>query len=137
MTADTPWTTRPYHRQWLMNQADRLFDLFQFNAVNPKGGFFDLDAAGKPFGTLRQIHANCDVNAPRWFEPPEARVPLSRYRMKSAAERSVAEKLARVMTISLPFAAVVLIWMRVSAPDWMARIWPSALKAVWPMKAKA
>ena len=57
MTADTPWTSRPYHRQWLMQQADRLFDLFQFNAVNPKGGFFDLDAAGRPFGNLRQIHA--------------------------------------------------------------------------------
>ena len=56
MTADTPWTTRPYHRQWLMNQAERQFDLFQFNAVNPKGGFYDLDATGKPFGSLRQIH---------------------------------------------------------------------------------
>jgi sulfoquinovose isomerase len=55
-TADTPWTTRPYHRQWLMAKADSLFDLFQFNAVNPKGGFHDLDAAGKPFGNLRQIH---------------------------------------------------------------------------------
>ena len=31
--------------------------MFQYNAVNPKGGFFDLDAAGKPFGNLRQIHA--------------------------------------------------------------------------------
>ena len=54
--ADTPWTTRPYHRQWLMARADALFDLYQFNALNPNGGFHDLDAAGKPFGSLRQIH---------------------------------------------------------------------------------
>jgi mannose/cellobiose epimerase-like protein (N-acyl-D-glucosamine 2-epimerase family) len=40
-----------------MTKANALFDLFQNNAVNPKGGFFDLDAAGKPLGNLRQIHA--------------------------------------------------------------------------------
>jgi len=57
MTADTPWITRNYHRHWLMEKANALFDLFQANAVNPKGGFFDLDAGGKPFGSLRQIHA--------------------------------------------------------------------------------
>jgi sulfoquinovose isomerase len=57
MTQDTPWTTRAYHRHWLMDRANALFDMFQFNAVNPKGGFFDLDASGKPFGSLRQIHA--------------------------------------------------------------------------------
>jgi mannose/cellobiose epimerase-like protein (N-acyl-D-glucosamine 2-epimerase family) len=54
---DTPWTTRPAHRDWLMSKANALFDLFQHNAVNPKGGFFDLDAAGRPMGHLRQIHA--------------------------------------------------------------------------------
>ncbi len=57
MTADTPWTTRPYHRNWLMAKADALFDMYQSSAVNPKGGFFDLDAGGKPTGNLRQIHA--------------------------------------------------------------------------------
>ena len=54
---DTHWTARPTHRDWLMSKANALFDLFQHNAVNPKGGFFDLDAAGKPYGNLRQIHA--------------------------------------------------------------------------------
>jgi sulfoquinovose isomerase len=53
----TPWTTRPFHRQWLMEKANALFDLYQNNALNPNGGFFDLDAAGKPFGNVRQIHA--------------------------------------------------------------------------------
>jgi sulfoquinovose isomerase len=52
----TPWPQRPYHREWLFAQATRLFDLFQYNAVNPRGGFFDLDATGQPFGDLRQIH---------------------------------------------------------------------------------
>ncbi|WP_395684924.1 AGE family epimerase/isomerase [Aestuariivirga sp.] len=55
--AATSWIDRPYHRNWLMQRADALFDLFQSNAINPKGGFFDLDAAGRPLGTLRQIHA--------------------------------------------------------------------------------
>jgi mannose/cellobiose epimerase-like protein (N-acyl-D-glucosamine 2-epimerase family) len=40
-----------------MEKANALFDLFQSNAVNPKGGFHDLDAAGRPIGDLRQIHA--------------------------------------------------------------------------------
>ena len=38
MTADTPWTTRPYHRNWLMAKADALFDMYQSSVVNPKGG---------------------------------------------------------------------------------------------------
>ena len=53
---DTNWTARPWHRDWLQSRANALFDLFQHNAVNPAGGFFDLDAAGRPFGSLRQIH---------------------------------------------------------------------------------
>lgn len=57
MTSDTPWVTRSYHRHWLMDKANALFDMFQFNAVNPAGGFFDLDADGRAFGNLRQIHA--------------------------------------------------------------------------------
>ena len=57
MANATPWTARPYHRRWLMDRADALFELYQANAVNPRGGFFDLDAAGKPMGNLRQIHA--------------------------------------------------------------------------------
>ena len=54
---DLNWTARPWHRDWLKTQATALFDLFQNNAVNPKGGFFALNAAGKPFGNTRQIHA--------------------------------------------------------------------------------
>lgn len=53
---DTNWTTRPWHRDWLHVRANALFDLFQSNAVNPGGGFHDLDAAGRPFGTIRHIH---------------------------------------------------------------------------------
>ena len=53
---ETNWTARPWHRDWLQDRANDLFDLFQRNAVNPRGGFFDLDAAGRPFGTIRHIH---------------------------------------------------------------------------------
>lgn len=53
---DTNWTTRQWHRDWLAARAENLFDLFQHNAVNPRGGFHDLDAAGRPFGTIRHIH---------------------------------------------------------------------------------
>lgn len=54
---DVNWTARPWHRAWLETRANALLDLFQHNALNPKGGFHDLDAAGRPTGTLRQIHA--------------------------------------------------------------------------------
>jgi sulfoquinovose isomerase len=50
------WRQSNYHRGWLVQQADRLFDFYQFQSVNPKGGFFDLDSEGAPFGNLRQIH---------------------------------------------------------------------------------
>lgn len=56
----TPWSQHPYHRHWLLAQADRLFDFFQHNSVNPKGGFYDLDDQGRPLdaaGQVRGIHA--------------------------------------------------------------------------------
>jgi len=53
---DTNWTTRPWHRDWLQARANELFDLFQRNAVNPKGGFYDLDASGRPYGHIRHLH---------------------------------------------------------------------------------
>jgi len=54
-----PWRRRDPHRQWLLGRAGALFDLFRFAALNPKGGFRDLDAAGNGCGDLRQIHATC------------------------------------------------------------------------------
>lgn len=56
MTASTPWTSRSYHRAWLMAKANALFDMYQSNAINPAGGFFPLGADGRPCGALRQIH---------------------------------------------------------------------------------
>lgn len=53
------WRTRPYHRRWLVNEADRLFDFFQYASFNPAGGFFDLNAAGTPLepnNPMRFIH---------------------------------------------------------------------------------
>jgi mannose/cellobiose epimerase-like protein (N-acyl-D-glucosamine 2-epimerase family) len=53
------WSARAYHRNWLLSQASGLFDFFQHNSVNPKGGFYDLDDHGKPLdaeGQVRSIH---------------------------------------------------------------------------------
>ncbi len=55
-----PWQNRPFHRQYLMRQANNLFDFFEANSLNPKGGFFDLDDNGRPVQTdnaVRQIHS--------------------------------------------------------------------------------
>lgn len=55
------WADRPYHRQWLLKQAESLMDFFQYKAINPKGGFYDLDQAGTPLNTnnpARGIHAS-------------------------------------------------------------------------------
>ncbi|HVY50664.1 MAG TPA: AGE family epimerase/isomerase [Devosia sp.] len=62
----TSWLTRPYHRQWLRDQAEALFQYFATRALNPKGGFYDLTAAGEPMplanpvrgihGTARMVH---------------------------------------------------------------------------------
>src|SRR3990167_1843416 len=59
------WTTLPYHRHWLVGEANRLFDFFIPASVNPSGGFFDLDDRGRPILTSassglappRQIHS--------------------------------------------------------------------------------
>ncbi|GAB4064045.1 AGE family epimerase/isomerase [Ancylobacter sonchi] len=53
------WTGRAYHRDWLLAQANGLFEFFQHNSINPKGGFYDLDDIGRPLnavGQVRPIH---------------------------------------------------------------------------------
>jgi sulfoquinovose isomerase len=45
------------HRNWLLQQASNLFDFFQPNSINLKGGFYDLDGMGKAIGNTRQLHA--------------------------------------------------------------------------------
>lgn len=53
------WQHRPFHRQYLMRQANNLFDFFEAASINPDGGFFELDDAGRPLTTdnpTRQIH---------------------------------------------------------------------------------
>lgn len=55
------WNALPWHRQWLVKQAEGLFDFFQYRAVNAAGGFFDLDARGAPLqrkDPVRGIHAS-------------------------------------------------------------------------------
>ncbi len=53
------WAKRDYHRRWLLDQADGLLNFFQYRAINPKGGFYDLDTEGTPLATdnpVRSIH---------------------------------------------------------------------------------
>lgn len=52
----THWRQSATHRAWLLNEAQALFEFFQFRSVNPKGGFFPLDDDGMPAGDLRQLH---------------------------------------------------------------------------------
>lgn len=55
------WSQRSYHRHWLAGEATRLFDLFQFRSINPRGGFYELDPQGRPFAEgnqVRGIHAS-------------------------------------------------------------------------------
>jgi sulfoquinovose isomerase len=47
-TAGPRFVDRRMHRQWLFSQARTLFDFFQFNAFNPKGGFSPLADDGQP-----------------------------------------------------------------------------------------
>jgi len=56
--ADT-WLKREFHRQFLMRQANGLFDFFERGALNRAGGFFELDAQGSPVSpnALRELHA--------------------------------------------------------------------------------
>jgi mannose/cellobiose epimerase-like protein (N-acyl-D-glucosamine 2-epimerase family) len=54
------WRTRPFHRQWLADQATALLNFFERASINPGGGFFNLDTSGQPTrddGQVRQIHA--------------------------------------------------------------------------------
>ncbi|HEY0032715.1 MAG TPA: AGE family epimerase/isomerase, partial [Devosia sp.] len=58
-TNSSQWAARPFHRQYLMRQANNLFDFFVQASINPKRGFFELDDEGKPLGgsnPVRQIH---------------------------------------------------------------------------------
>ncbi|MGR3632555.1 MAG: AGE family epimerase/isomerase [Limimaricola soesokkakensis] len=58
MTVATRWTDRPDHRYWLAREADDLLRLFEAESIDPKGGFFPLDAQGRAIRDegLREIH---------------------------------------------------------------------------------
>jgi sulfoquinovose isomerase len=57
--SQTNWAKLPFHRDWLKSQANGLFDFFQYESINPKGGFFDLNTNGAPLtpdNQTRSIH---------------------------------------------------------------------------------
>jgi mannose/cellobiose epimerase-like protein (N-acyl-D-glucosamine 2-epimerase family) len=49
-TLQRRWTSLPYHRRWLTDQASGLFAFFERRMLNPAGGFFALDDRGEPIG---------------------------------------------------------------------------------------
>ena len=57
----SPWRTRPFHRQWLADQANGLFDFFQRGIINPNGVKLTYDPGpkdgqvNKPIGV--KVHA--------------------------------------------------------------------------------
>ena len=58
-TNSSPWQNRPFHRQYLMRQANNLFDFFEAPSMNRKGGFHELSDDGEPLqpdNATRQIH---------------------------------------------------------------------------------
>ncbi len=52
------WSTLAYHRSWLFDQASALLDFFEAESLDPAGGFFSLDNAGRPISEakVREIH---------------------------------------------------------------------------------
>lgn len=48
------WLSHPGHRQWLLTEAHRLVDFYQYAIVDPAGGFFELDDHGRPFDDPRR-----------------------------------------------------------------------------------
>ncbi|MGI8563188.1 MAG: AGE family epimerase/isomerase [Candidatus Dormibacter sp.] len=42
------WLGNPLHESWLLAEANRLLDFYQYACVDPGGGFFELDSEGVP-----------------------------------------------------------------------------------------
>ena len=65
MVTGPRWVDLPYHRRWLIGQANALFDFFEPNSIDPDGGFYVLDDQGKPIlksrdggkAPAREIHS--------------------------------------------------------------------------------
>ncbi|GAA3866186.1 AGE family epimerase/isomerase [Celeribacter arenosi] len=63
---ETPFCNRPYHRDWLLEQAGDLFSFFARHSSNPAGGFNFLSGDGTPLdqtsrgtGPERELFATC------------------------------------------------------------------------------
>lgn len=51
------WQKRQFHRDWLAAEAVNLLDFFSLNAIDPAGGFYDLDREGEPMEGPKALHA--------------------------------------------------------------------------------
>ncbi len=45
------WLSNPAHHRWLLGEAHRLLDFYQYASLDPDGGFFELDDDGRPLPT--------------------------------------------------------------------------------------
>ena len=52
------WRARPAHRRWLAAEADSLLAFYEPDLIDPKGGFANLDARGRPLASerVRPLH---------------------------------------------------------------------------------
>lgn len=46
--ADSSWLASRAHRSLLLDQAQRLLAFYQYESIDPNGGFFELDSDGRP-----------------------------------------------------------------------------------------
>ena len=54
---DTRWISLAAHRAWLAREADDLLRFFEAESLDPRGGFFTLDASGRPLpDETRELH---------------------------------------------------------------------------------
>ena len=59
VTSALTWCKNPGHCRWLTFEADALFRFFESESIDPEGGFFALDVAGRAIRTekARPLHA--------------------------------------------------------------------------------
>ncbi len=50
-SAPRPWARSVTHRLWLLSEATRILDFYQYAVIQAQGGFHDLDDFGRPLPT--------------------------------------------------------------------------------------
>ena len=125
--ASGSWKALPAHRHWLMARAEDLFDFFQQRTFNPKGGFFDLDPAGRPLNAdnpIRPIHTtarmvHCFVIGSLLGRSEDVVQALRRYESERSARTRKFVKLGpRIARVTTTHSRVVQT-LRTAAIRWL------------------